>query len=61
MSEETKPPTKATRAQQIFKDSPEELKKLIKNLLEEERKVMHKQRRPNIHQNIYDHVKSLIR
>ena len=61
MSNETKPPAKYTRAQQLFKDSPEELKNLIKDLLEEERKVMHKQRRPNIHQNIYDHVKRQIR
>jgi len=61
MSNETPPPAKATRAQQIFKDSPDELKKLIKDILEEERKVMHKSRRPKIHQNIYDHVKRLIR
>lgn len=61
MSNETKPPAKATRAQQIFKESPDDLKKLIKDILEEERKVMHKLRRPNIHQTIYDQVKRLIR
>ena len=61
MPEENTPPANYTRAQQIFKDSPDELKMLIKDILEEERKVMHKLRRPNIHQNIYDHVKRLIR
>lgn len=61
MSNDTKPPAKATRAQLIFTESPDELKKLIRDILEEERKVMHKLRRPNIHQNIYDHVKRLIR
>jgi vacuolar-type H+-ATPase subunit H len=61
MTEETRLPAGATRAQQIFKDAPEELQKLIKDVLAEERKVMHKERRPNIHQNIYDHVKRLIR
>jgi vacuolar-type H+-ATPase subunit H len=61
MPEETKPPAGATRAQQIVKEAPEELQKLIRDILAEERKVMHKERRPNIHQNIYDHVKRLIR
>lgn len=61
MPEETKPPANYTRAQQIFIDSPDDLKKLIKDVLEEERKVMHKQHRSKIHQNIYDQVKRLIR
>ncbi len=61
MPEQTTPPPNPTRAQQIFKDASEEQKKLIKDILAEERKVMHKERRPNIHQNIYDHVKRLIR
>jgi hypothetical protein len=50
-----------SRAQQVFKSSPEELQRLIREILEEERKVMHKLRRPNIHQNLYDHVKRVIR
>lgn len=50
-----------TRAQQIFIDSPEDLKKIIKVILEEERLVMHKQRRPKIHENIYDHIKRVVR
>jgi hypothetical protein len=61
MSKETRPAAPATRAQQIFKDAPEEQQKLIKDILAEERKVMHKERRPHIHQTIYDHVKRLIR
>jgi vacuolar-type H+-ATPase subunit H len=61
MPEETKPPAKPSRARQIFSEAPEDLQKLIKDILAEERKVMHKERRPNIHQNIYDHVKRLIR
>lgn len=61
MAEQAKAPAKMNRAQEIFKSSPEELKELIKAILNEERKVMHKLRRPNIHQNIYDHVKRVIR
>jgi len=48
-------------ARNIFKSAPEELQKLVREILEEERKVQHKQRRPNIHQNIYDHVKRVIK
>lgn len=59
--ETTLPHAAPSRAQQLFKEAPEELQKLIKDVLAEERKVMHKERRPNIHQNIYDHVKRLIR
>lgn len=61
MSIQDSPNIQYTRAQKVFKDSPEDMKKLIKTVLEEERKVMHKQRRPNIHQNIYDHVKRIVR
>lgn len=41
--------------------APDQLKSLIRVILEEERKVMHKQRRTNIHQVIYDNVKHQIR
>ncbi|MBU6302396.1 MAG: hypothetical protein KGS60_12625 [Verrucomicrobia bacterium] len=61
MPDQPQPPTNLTRAQQTFKSSPEELQRLIREILEEERKVMHKLRRPNIHQNLYDHVKRVIR
>ncbi len=52
---------KRTRAQEIFLAAPDELKSLIRVVLEEERKVMHKQRRSSIHQVIYDNVKRHIK
>lgn len=61
MSEESKPPFKYTRAQQIFKDAPEELQKLIREILKMERKEMHRQRRGTIHQDLYKAVKTFIR
>lgn len=54
-------PKKPTRAQELFMAAPEELKSLIRVVLEEERKVMHKQRRSNIRQVIYDNVKRQIK
>lgn len=54
-------PKNPTRAQEIFLEAPDELKSLLRAILEEERKVMHKQRRPNIHQVIYDNVKRQIK
>lgn len=41
-----------TRSQQIFLDAPEEYQKLIRDILREEREVMHLLRRPEIHQKI---------
>jgi len=61
MSEKSIQKSKPTRAQEIFLSAPEELKSLIRVVLEEERKVMHKQRRSNIHQVIYDNVKRQIK
>lgn len=52
---------KPTRAQELFLAAPEELKSLIRVIIEEERKVMHKQRRSNIHQVIYENVKRQIK
>ena len=48
-------------ARKRFLAAPEHLQKLVREILEEERKVQHKQRRPNIHQNIYDHVKRVVK
>lgn len=42
-------------------EAPDQLKSLIRAVLEEERKVMHKQKRPKIHQVIYDNVKRQIK
>lgn len=61
MSGDTNKPIKATRAQEIFKESPEELQKLIRDILDKERKEMYRQRRGTIHQDIYQAVKTFIR
>lgn len=55
MPEETEPPSEApqyTRSQRLFLDAPEEHKKLVRDILVEEREVMHLLRRPEIHQKI---------
>ena len=49
------------RAQAIFKEAPDEYKALIREILREERDVMHLRRRTDIHQRIYDHVKRVIK
>lgn len=41
-----------TRSQQIFLAAPEEIQKLARDILKEEREVMHLLRRPEIHQKI---------
>lgn len=61
MSNLSNPNKKPTRAQELFMAAPDELKNLIRVILEEERRVMHKQRRSNIHQVIYDNVKRQIK
>lgn len=61
MPDDPKPPVKYTRAQQLFKDAPEELQKLIRDILDKERDVMHRQRRNTIHQDLYQAVKTFIR
>lgn len=50
-----------TRAQQIFKAAPEEQQKLIREILMDERDVMHLRRRADICTRIYEHVRRLIR
>ena len=44
--------TNYTRSQQLFLAAPEELQKLVRDILKEEREVMHLLRRPDIHQKI---------
>lgn len=61
MSEDSKSPATHTRAQQIFKDAPEDLQKLIRDILDKERKEMHRERRGTIHQDLYKAVKTFIR
>lgn len=48
-------------AQRVFKEAPESLKELIRQVLVEERQVMHLKRRSDIHQRVYEHVKRVIK
>lgn len=50
-----------TRAQAIFKDAKVEYQTLIRDVLKEERDVMHLKRRSDIHQRLYDHIKRIIK
>jgi hypothetical protein len=50
-----------TRAQEIFKSAKPELQNLIREILKEERDVMHLTRRSDIHQRIYDHIRRVIK
>lgn len=52
---------KLTRAQEIFKNAKPEYQSLIRDILKEERDLMHLRRRPEIHQKIYDHIKRVIK
>jgi hypothetical protein len=62
MADITKEKTKSlTRAQEIFKTASPEYQVLIKDILKEERDVMHLMRRSDIHQNIYGHVRRVIK
>lgn len=55
------PPENLTRSQKKFVEAPEPVQRLIRQVLGEERQVMHLTTRPNIHQKILDQVKSVIR
>lgn len=48
---------KYTRSQQLFLAAPEEYQKLLRDILKEEREVMHLLRRPEIHQKIVSLVR----
>ena len=49
--------TKYTRSQQLFLAAQEEHQKLVRDILREEREVMHLLRRPEIHQKIVNLVR----
>jgi hypothetical protein len=49
-----------TKSRLEFLKAPEEIRELIKAVLQEERAVMHMRTRPDIHKNILRHVKRLI-
>lgn len=55
------PLRKLTRAQEIFKAAPLEYQTLIRDILKEERDVMHLKRRSDIHTRLYEHVKRVIK
>ena len=50
-----------TRAQEIFKSAKPEYQNLIRDVLKEERDVMHLKRRTDIHQQIYNHIRRVIK
>jgi|GEM_PF-1643502 hypothetical protein len=52
---------KLTRAQEIFKSIKLEYQSLIRDILKDERDLMHLRRRPEIHQRIYEHIKRVIK
>jgi len=54
-------PKKLTRAQEIFKAAHQDYQTLIRDVLKDEREVMHLKRRSDIHTRIYDHVKRVIK
>ena len=56
-SDTTPDPGKYTRSQQLFLDAPEEYQKLVRDILKEEREVIHMLRRPEIHQKIVNLVR----
>ena len=59
MSAEKSAPTE-TQSRLEFQKAPEEIRELIKAILQEERAVMHMRTRPDIHKNILQHVKRLV-
>ena len=55
-----KQPAGETRSREEFLKASEEIRELIKSVLQEERQVMHMRTRPDIHKNILQHVKRLV-
>jgi hypothetical protein len=49
-----------TGSQRAFREAPAEIKDIIKRVLQEERKVMHMQKRLEIHATVLEHVKRAI-
>ena len=54
-------PAPDSKSRTIFRDAPVEYKKLIVEILKEERNVQHLQRRSDIHSKIYDNIRRLIK
>ena len=51
---------RATRAQELFKSAKPQYQTLIRDILKEERDVMHLKRRSDIHQRLYDLIRRVI-
>jgi len=51
----------SSKVREIFNSTSDENRKLIRDILKEERDVQHMQRRSDIHSKIYDHVRRLIK
>jgi hypothetical protein len=60
MSAAEKTAPEETQSRVEFQKAPEEVRELIKAVLQEERDVMHMRTRPEIHKNILQHVKRLV-
>lgn len=50
-----------TSAQEIFKSTKPDYQALIRDILKEERDVMHLKRRSDIHQRLYEHIRRVIK
>lgn len=50
-----------SRAQEVFKAARSDYQALIRDILKEERDVMHLKRRSDIHQRLYEHVRRVIK
>lgn len=61
MSNSTNQPEEMTRSQKAFVDAPEQIQRLIRQVLSEERQVVHLKTRPEIHKKILDHVRAIVR
>lgn len=61
MSDDGKKTKELTRSQKAFSEAPEPIQRLIRQVLVEERQVVHLKTRPEIHKKILDHVKSIVR
>ena len=60
-SESNNPEAKLSRAQEIFKNSKSEYQELLRSILNEERGVMHLQKRKDIHSKLYEHIRRVIK
>ncbi len=61
MPKKSAPKPKLTRSQKAFQSAPEEVREMVKRILQDEREVMHLKTRPKIHAKILEHIKLVIR